>query len=283
MAEEKDLVHILRLLDDESASVRDRVWEALETNLPAWESGIRARLEDMPPAQRKRVRDLLDQRSRQEFRLAWGRWRKAGDAAVQLENALSSLSDYLAGRPSQEGQTAPGGSRLTPLLDALAGEFRKTRSDIRPTSLARFLFVEKGLGGAAADYFDPGNSDLVRVLENGRGVPISLACVFILTGHRLGLAIAGCDVPEHFLTRASEAGEEVIIDCCDRGSVLGRDRLGQLELKYAPDFFRLLRAPASTEAIVARILRNLINAYHLSGNRPAGEFMRGLAEDLRGV
>jgi hypothetical protein len=43
-----------------------------------------------------------------------------------------------------------------------------------------------------------------------------------------------------------------------------------------------LRAPAAPEAIVARVLRNLINAYHLSGDRQASQFMFSLAEDLRG-
>jgi hypothetical protein len=33
---------------------------------------------------------------------------------------------------------------------------------------------------------------------------------------------------------------------------------------------------------VARVLRNLINAYHLAGDRPASQFMWSLAEDLRG-
>jgi hypothetical protein len=33
---------------------------------------------------------------------------------------------------------------------------------------------------------------------------------------------------------------------------------------------------------VARVLRNLINAFHLAGERQASQFMWSLAEDLRG-
>jgi regulator of sirC expression with transglutaminase-like and TPR domain len=102
-----------------------------------------------------------------------------------------------------------------------------------------------------------------------------------LVGHRLGLEIVGCDVPEHFLTRAQERNHEVIIDCFDGGKVLDRNHLAQLELKYAPDFSRLLQTAASPEAIIARVLRNLINAFHLSGDKASSDFIWKLAEDLR--
>jgi regulator of sirC expression with transglutaminase-like and TPR domain len=151
-----------------------------------------------------------------------------------------------------------------------------------PSALGRFLFETKGFKGAENDYYDPANSDLVQVIEKGKGIPISLACVFMLVGSRLGMDIAGCDVPEHFLTRAMEGGKEVIIDCFDGGRVVEADRLAQLELKYAPEFTRLLRTTADPEAIVARVLRNLINAYHLAGDKPASQYMWALAEDLRG-
>ena len=147
--------------------------------------------------------------------------------------------------------------------------------------MADFLFTERGLRGADSEFYDPGNSDLVQVIEKGRGIPITVACVFMLVGYRLGMDISGCDVPEHFLTRAQDGDRDIIIDCFDGGKILDENRLGQLELKYAPDFSRLLRSTASPEAIVARVLRNLINAYHLSGDKPASEFMWTLADDLR--
>src|SRR5688500_1155627 len=95
-AEDKDLVHILRLLDDESAKVRTRVWEKLEANLPAWEAGIRARLDGVPSAPRRKLLDLLSGRARRGFRASWLRWRDLPSEMDQLEAALSGLSWYLA-------------------------------------------------------------------------------------------------------------------------------------------------------------------------------------------
>lgn len=342
MAEDKDLVHILKLLDDESPTVRNRVWEKLEANLPAWEAGIRARLDDLPSAPRRKLLDLLSGRARKGFRSSWLRWREMATDIEKLEAALSGLSWYLSensagrdmGNPAENPQQSTGPTeegidplpdgigeseededgpafdpdgieferaeiigRIEPpgpidgpprhpdlglLLDGLAAEFRETGGDLRPSTLAHFLFSDKGLKGSENNYYNPGNSDLVQVIEKGQGIPISLACIYMLVGHRLGFEISGCDVPEHFLTRASEDGKDIIIDCFDGGKALDSDRLGQLEQKYAPEFTRLLKSPARPEAIVARVLRNLINAYHLAGNRQASQFMWSLAEDLRG-
>lgn len=303
MAEDRNLIHILKLLDDDSPKVRNRVWEQLEANLPAWESDIRARLPELAQAPRRRLQDLLSGRARRGFRSAWLRWRKLPGDMDKLEAALAGLSWYLAedraGRkrvgdgsgPVNNERRAPSGPDsgppprhpgLAPLLDGLARGFRAQSRSLTASALARWLFAEQGFKGAESDYYDPGNSDLVQVIERRQGIPISLACIFMLVGHRLGLPVYGCDVPEHFLTRAPEGGRDLIIDCFDGGRVLEDERLAQLERKYAPEFGRLVRSPAEPEAIVARVLRNLINAYHLAGDRQASQFMWSLAEDLRG-
>jgi hypothetical protein len=278
MAGEKDLTHLLKLLDDDSASIRDKVWKALSENLPAWHEPLRLRMQQLPAASRQRIEELLAEKFREGFRAEWIRWRDLTDENEKLEAALAGLSAYLSGTLWKGSSDSPLGAKL----DALVREFRAGDGPVTASRLALFLFSEKGLRGADADYYEPRNSDLAHVIEKGQGIPISLACIFILTGKRLGLEVEGCDVPEHFLTRARENGEDLVIDCYDGGKVLGSDRLAQLERKYAPDFNRLLRARASAEAIVARVLRNLINAYHLAGNREASEFMWSLAEDLRG-
>lgn len=275
----RQLSSILKLLDDDSPKIRDKVWDLLETNLPAWEGPLRESLEGMPLGPRKRLQELLAMREKESFRGSWGEWRKLPDEIEKLEAALTALSGYL-GR--QAGEDTAGAPTLSQLLDGLARDFRASGEVVIPSRLARFLFSTKGLRGADNDYYHPRNSDLAHVIRTGRGIPITLACIFMLVGKRVGLDISGCDVPEHFLTRAEEGGETVIIDCYDAGRLLGKDRLGQLEKKYAPDFNRILKMRASTESMVARVLRNLINAFHLAGSKGASEFMWSLAEDLRG-
>lgn len=275
----KQLSSILRLIDDDSPKVRDKVWDLLAANLPAWEGRLRESLGALPPGPRKRLEELLASREKESFRATWSQWRKLPDDLDRLEAALTALSGYLARQSGEDPSDAPA---VGELLDSLARDFRESGEINIPSRLARFLFNTKGLRGADNDYYHPRNSDLAHVIRTGRGIPISLACIFMLVGRRLGLSIAGCDVPEHFLTRAEEGGETVIIDCYDSGRLLGKDRLSQLERKYAPDFNRILKVDASTESMVARVLRNLINAFHLAGSKEASEFMWTLAEDLRG-
>ncbi len=276
----KDLVHILKLLDDDSASVRIHVWEKLQANLSAWEPAIRARLSEIPEVSRQKILDLLGNRARTGFRGAWLNWRQLPEAMPKLESALSGLSLFLSGTGT-EGKV-PKHPELESLLDHLAQDFRDTGFGMDAESLAEYLFTHRGFCGATSGYYDPANSDLVQVIQKRQGIPITLACIFMLVGYRLGLEIHGCDVPEHFLTRAREGQRDIIIDCFDGGKILDERRLGQLEMKYAPDFAQLLYTPASPEAIIARVLRNLINAYHLAGNKEASEFIWTLADDLRG-
>lgn len=279
LSDNKDLIHILKLLDDESPKVRSHVWEKLEANLPKWEMDIRSRMEEIPGTSRKRVEAMITDYARNDFRENWLGWRNIDDEVERLETALASLSYYLSNLNFTTSILPQ--ARLSNLLDSLAKNFLDL--DIPPTgqALAEFLFKDEGISGADSDYYDPANSDLTQVIERRRGIPLSLACIFMLVGHRLGLEIYGCDVPEHFLTRVVDEKSETIIDCFDGGKVLGRERLSQLEMKYTPDFSRLLKTKATPESIVARVLRNLINAFHLTGNKLASEFMWSLADDLR--
>lgn len=275
----RQLPSLLKLLDDDSPKVRDKVWDLVSANVSAWEAPLRERLATLAGGPRKRLEELLAAREKERFRETWFAWRDLPDEGERLEAALAALSDFLGRKAGEEPGSRPG---VPELLDGLAREFRASGELAIPSRLARFLFHAKALRGADSDYYHPRNSDLAHVLRTGRGIPISLACVFMLVGRRVGLDIAGCDVPEHFLTRAEEGGESVVIDCYDAGRVLDRDRLGQLEKKYAPDFNRLLRTRASAESIVARVLRNLINAFHLADDKETSEYFWSLAEDLRG-
>ena len=81
-------------------------------------------------------------------------------------------------------------------LDQLAATLkRRLRPDIGPAdrivALNRFLFEEHGFSGDAADYYDPRNSFLNEVLDRKRGIPITLAVVYIEIGRRIGLPVQG--------------------------------------------------------------------------------------------
>lgn len=131
-------------------------------------------------------------------------------------------------------------------------------------SLVRRLFVERGFAGNAADYADPDNSLLHRVLQRRLGIPITLAVVMLEVGRRAGVALEGVSMPGHFLIRDPETSE--LLDPFDGGRVLDE---AAAEARFrattgaGPDvaFTDALLAPAGTLDILDRMLANLAGVF----------------------
>ncbi|KAF5277932.1 hypothetical protein FQR65_LT15898 [Abscondita terminalis] len=56
-----------------------------------------------------------------------------------------------------------------------------------------------GLSGNTANYHDPQNSYLNKVLESKKGNPITLACIYCVIAQRLDIPIYGVNLPKHFV------------------------------------------------------------------------------------
>lgn len=64
------------------------------------------------------------------------------------------------------------------------------------------LFHDEGFSGNMEDYYDSENSMLDAVLERRKGIPVSLACVFVAVAERAGLPhgkLRPVNAPGHFL------------------------------------------------------------------------------------
>jgi regulator of sirC expression with transglutaminase-like and TPR domain len=208
------------------------------------------------------------------LRTAWLNWvnntrRTQLSDTRRLESALDLLARW---QLSREHPT-----RLRELLDNLAEEFLSRDALPCAEELAHFLFEEKGLRGAPAeDYYNPLNSNLVWALENGQGLPITLACIFILVGERVDLAIKGCNFPGHFMARAREEGHDLVFDCFNGGRMLTQREIGALR-KVAPQ--ELQQSPDAVE-IVTRILHNMVKAYRQIDDEARLQFVYTLLTDL---
>ncbi len=82
-------------------------------------------------------------------------------------------------------------------LRRLASGFDAKAADAKGLSL---YLRDLGFGGAD-DYFRRENSSLNYVLRKRRGIPISLALVFMGVGRLLGMEVDGINYPGHFLAR----------------------------------------------------------------------------------
>ena len=138
--------------------------------------------------------------------------------------------------------------------------------------LNTLLFEELGFTGNTGDYYDPRNSYLNEVIDRRRGIPITLAVLYLEIGRRLELPLQGVSFPGHFLVRLPMRGGTLVLDPFSGGvpqsetelrerlkRVIPREAMGGVPVAELPlDPFL---EPASNRQILARLLRNLKGVY----------------------
>ena len=93
--------------------------------------------------------------------------------------------------------------------------------------LNRFFFQELGFAGNVNDYYDPRNSYVHAVLETRRGIPITLALLYVELATQIGLDAQGVSFPGHFLVTLRMPQGDVVIDPFT-GQSMSRDALDAL-------------------------------------------------------
>jgi len=274
MAQREEIPHLIQLLDDESEVVREQVLRELLAFGPGLDELLRGLEDQLTPAQRHLITRLvagrLEVRTRRD---AWRGWQSLPTRREQLEKALELLAQF------QYGWSPP--VRLPALLDDLAKEFKASGRSRDPVALNRFLFVSKRLRGSTEDYYDPRNSNLIYVLEEGKGLPISLVCIFMLAGERLGIRVEGCGVPGHYLARAKVLGIDTYFDPYSDGRMLTQREVDKIRRRLSPNLIHLLTEVPTSQDIVRRVLRNLINAYEIEDEHAKSALMAELLDEVR--
>ncbi len=131
------------------------------------------------------------------------------------------------------------------------------------------LFVEEEFRGNLEDYYDPRNSYLNEVLDRGLGIPITLSLVYAAMAERLGLAVAGLDLPLHFMLRIDERDQTHFVDPFYGGAIYDRQRCEQKLTELAERPIVLPNSaiePCSSRVLISRMLRNLKVIYGRSGD-----------------
>ncbi len=142
--------------------------------------------------------------------------------------------------------------------------------------LTRFFYQELGFAGNLNNFYEPGNSYVHRVLATRRGIPISLAVVFMELATQLGLRAQGVAFPGHFLIKLSLASGEVVLDPFT-GQSLSREQLDEFLQSFRsgtglPDDaelpVELFLQAAPPRQIIARMLRNLKEIHRAAQDWP---------------
>ena len=150
-------------------------------------------------------------------------------------------------------------ARLKMRLPSDAGAMQRLRL------LNRFFFQELGFAGNVNDYYDPTNSYVHNVLQTRRGIPITLAVLYVEIATQVGLTACGISFPGHFLVKVRMPQGDVVIDPFT-GQSMSRDALDGMLVPYRrrqglPGSSQLPLAlflqEAAPREVIARMLRNL--------------------------
>ncbi|MDO9505115.1 SirB1 family protein [Hydrogenophaga sp.] len=150
-------------------------------------------------------------------------------------------------------------SRVKRRCNADAGPLQRLRT------LNQFFFRDMGFGGNVNNYYDPDNSYINAVLRTRRGIPISLAVLWLELAQGMDLKARGVNFPGHFMVKVNLPNGQVVIDPFT-GQSLSREDLSERLEPYkrrnglVDDFdvpVGLYLQAATPRDIVARLLRNL--------------------------
>lgn len=136
----------------------------------------------------------------------------------------------------------------------------------RVRQLNQYFYEELGFAGDKQDYYSPDNSLLNLVIDRRRGIPISLAVIYLKFASVIGLDAFGIAFPGHYLVGVHAEEDDMILDPFDHGRQLDhnqlRNMLQQLTHVHADEIVlekNLL--PAAKSESVVRMLRNLKQIY----------------------
>ena len=150
-------------------------------------------------------------------------------------------------------------ARIKRRLPADASALQKLRL------LNQFFFRDLNFGRNVNDFYDPDNSYLNAVLATRRGIPITLAVLWLELAGGLGLNVRGVAFPGHFLIKVNLPKGQVVIDPCS-GQSLSREELAERlepfrQRRSQDDEFEipigLYLQSAAPREIIGRMLRNL--------------------------
>ena len=168
---------------------------------------------------------------------------------LDVESVLESVDQLLA--------------RVRGRLPADAAPMQKLRI------LNQFFFTDLHFAGNVNDYYDPDNSFIHKLMHSRRGIPVSLALLWMELAQGLGLQVAGVGFPGHFMVKVGLPMGLAVIDPLTGRSLSREELLSRLEpfqhgvsAQTEDDTpLGLYLQDAAPREIIGRMLRNLREIY----------------------
>jgi regulator of sirC expression with transglutaminase-like and TPR domain len=188
------------------------------------------------------------------------------DEAIALDWAALELA-ALDHPDADVGYYAGRLDEIAERVAELGGNAHSARA--RAEALASVIAGEFDLTGDRETYDDPDNADLIRVLDRGRGLPVSLSILYVGAARRQGWAADALNTPGHVLTRLDSDVEPVLVDPFASGALVepeGLAMLLQAMLGSSVEASSEHLAPMDNRSVLLRLLMNQASRAEAAGN-----------------
>jgi hypothetical protein len=197
MPNQKDIPHLLLLLEDSDPEIQESVAEALLAfgpDLPFETAAFRRRL-SWEVAQR--LDELIARAQQLPCTPQWLQWLDFADSGKALEEALLRLAFFDYGI---EALLLPG------ILEAQVRSFKRLYPRGSADLLIQFVFQEGRFEPPAGTAPHAMHDNLMFLLRTGEGSPLLLSALTVLLARRLDLPVEGVFIQGNFLLQLHQAG-----------------------------------------------------------------------------
>jgi regulator of sirC expression with transglutaminase-like and TPR domain len=156
---------------------------------------------------------------------------------------------------------APVVARLRKSIARLTHPVTQAGSELEELKLLiRHMTEELNLHGDDDCYSDAECSYLNRVLDTGRGIPITLSVIYLHVANHLGILLEPVAAPAHFLTRLPTDSGNLYVDAFDQGRIMLEDEclewLHDLTELPCSEISRSMKS-VDERTVIIRMLNNL--------------------------
>lgn len=149
-----------------------------------------------------------------------------------------------------------------------------TNKDMHPVDLLNVMndviFNQLKYEPNVKNFHSPNNSLFNLVLEQKKGNPVTLSCLYILLAQRLDIPLYGVNLPNLFVTVFDLPGQKFYVNPFNKGQIFYQrdidDYLKHMNMEPKEEFYKA----CGNKEIVIRVLTNLAYSYQKSGDDERG-------------
>ncbi|MGQ0526909.1 MAG: SirB1 family protein [Alphaproteobacteria bacterium] len=174
--------------------------------------------------------------------------------------ALAALAEDTVSVERYENHLKKIGEDVAAHYERLTMEEGEENAILQLEALKAVLAAQHEYAGDTQTYDDLRNASLIQVIDRRRGLPVTLAILYIHAGRALNWDINSLDFPGHFLCRIQKDGRRLIFDPFNGAQILQASDLRALLKKVkgqgaelSADYFE----PASSRSILLRLQNNI--------------------------